>query len=174
MKSHARSTLVYVATAWIATATIPPSAVYAQAGSPLVARATGVASSTATSQVSGVAFHADESPIPRAKVQLRNLISGGIAGGAVANDAGQFVFLGMAPGIYIVELTSRSGKVLAVSDAFAVARAESATTFVREKGQPGSLENFFANAAIAVSSAAAATGITAILPEAKRPVSPQK
>ena len=107
-------------------------------------------------------------------MQLRNVVSGRVAGGVVTNEAGQFVFLEMTPGIYVVELTSRSGKVLAVSDAVAVARAEAATTFVREKGQPGPLENFFTNAAIVVSSAAAATGIAAVLPEAKRPVSPQK
>lgn len=173
MTSHARSTFVYLAVAWIAVAAVlTPSSVYAQPGPSLVPRST--VPGTTVSQISGVAFHADDSPIARAMLQLRNLVTGGVAGAAVANDAGQFVFLGMAPGIYIVELTSRRGKVLAVSDAVAVARTESAATFVREKGQPGSLENFFANAAVVVSSAAAATGITAIRPEAKRPVSPQK
>ena len=173
MTSYARSTLVYVATAWIAAGILTPAA-HAQGEAPPVARSAAALSGTDTSQISGAAFHADDTAIPRARVQLRNVVSGGIAGAAVANEAGQFVFLGVAPGIYIVELTSRSGKVLAVSDAVAVGRAESATTFVREKGQPGPLENFFTNAAVVVSSAAAATGITAILPEAKRPVSPQK
>ena len=173
MTSYARSTLVYVATAWI-TAGVLTTAAYAQPESARVAGPATLPSGTGASQISGAAFHADDTAIPRARVQLRNVISGGVAGAAVANDAGQFVFLDVAPGIYIVELTARGGKVLAVSDAVAVGRAESATTFVREKGQPGPMENFFTNAAIVVSSAAAATGITAILPEAKRPVSPQK
>jgi hypothetical protein len=175
MTPYVRSTLVCVATAWIGTAVLPPSPVHAQSRPSLVASSmTAVRSETGATAISGVAFHADDSPIPRAKVQLRNVVSGDVAGAAAANDVGQFVFLGMAPGIYIVELTSRSGKVLAVSDGVAIAHGESATTFVREKGQPGSMENFFANAAVVVSSAAAATGIMAILPEAKRPVSPQK
>ena len=169
MTSYARSALVCVATACITTAILAPPAAYAQPGSTLVPGAM-----TTAGQISGAAFHADDTPIPKARVQLRNVVTGGVLGAAVANDAGQFVFLGMAPGIYIVELTTRSGKVLAVSDAVSVARAESATTFVREKGQPGPLEHFFTNASVAVSTAAAATGITALWPEAKRPVSPQK
>jgi hypothetical protein len=174
MTSHARSTIVFVATACMAAAILTPPAAYAQAGSPLVARSTALSSGSGASQISGAAFHADDTPIARAKVQLRNVVSGVLSGATVANDTGQFAFLGMPPGIYIVELTSRGGHVLAVSDAVAVARAESATTFVRENGRPGPFKDLFGNAAIAISSVAATTGITAILPEAKRPVSPQK
>ena len=173
MTAYARSPLIHVGIAWIVATILAPAA-YAQPGSPLAARSAASGSGSAVSQIAGAAFHADDTPIARAKLQLRNVESGVLSGAAVANEAGQFVFAGMSAGIYIVELTSRSGKVLAVSDAVAVARAESATTFVREHGNPGPLENLFANAAIAVSSAAAATGITAIRPEAKRPVSPQK
>jgi hypothetical protein len=174
MTSHARSTLVYVATAWIAAAILMPPAAYARPGSRQAAGPPSAPPESGASHISGAAFHADNRPIARAKLQLRNVVSGALSARAVANDAGQFVFQGIPPGIYIVELTSGNGKVLAVSDAVAVARAESATTFVRENGKPGSLENLFANAAIAVSTAAATAGITTIRAEAKRPVSPQK
>jgi hypothetical protein len=174
MTSHARSALVYVATACIVSSFITPGIVSAQPALSSQTPAAAQRGGTGATQIAGAAFHADDTPIPRAKLQLRNLISGTIAGAAVANDRGQFVFVDMTPGIYIVELISRSAKVLAVSDAVAVGRGDSATTFVRESGRPGSLQDLFVNAAIAVSSIAATTGITAISPQAKRPVSPQK
>jgi hypothetical protein len=172
MTSHARSAFVYVATACMASWLVMPSVVHAQAAAPDAT--IPVAPRSAATQVSGVAFHVDDTPIARAKLQLRNVVSGTIAGAAVANQGGQFVFIDITPGIYVVELISRSAKVLAVSDAVAVARGESATTFVRESSRPGDFQDFFVNAAIAVSSVAATTGITTVSPQAKRPVSPQK
>jgi hypothetical protein len=124
--------------------------------------------------LSGVAFHVDNTPIGGAKLRLRNVETGEAAGMADANGAGQFVFKNMAPGIYIVELMSGSSRIVGISAAVSMARGDSAATFVRETNKPASFRDLFVNSSLAVSSAAAALGVTAVSPQAIRPASPEK
>jgi len=171
MRSHAPSAL-YVLTAGIAAWLSMPVAVAAQsvsAGGPSAA-----ASTHGSTTISGAAFHMDNTPVPHAKLRLRNIETGALTGAAEANGAGQFVFKQVMPGMYIVELVASNARITAISNVLLAARGESLTTFVRETGKSASLRDLFANSSLAIASAAAAMGVTAVSPQAIRPVSPQK
>ena len=114
--------------------------------------------------IHGVVWNADNGPIPGARVQLRNLVTGKIHGTAVANEAGQFAFNPTEGGRYVVELLGPSGKVTAAGQAFVIAPGESVATFVRMGTRVRWFTGLFSNAAAAVSSTAASQGITAIAP----------
>lgn len=121
--------------------------------------------------IQGVAWHADNSPVQYAKVRLRNVVTGRIQSGTIAGIDGRFGFQQMPPGAYLVELVDEDGRVLAVGHTFALAAGETVATFVRLPAKAPWFHGFFSNAAALVASAAAATGITAVAPEAVPPVS---
>jgi hypothetical protein len=121
--------------------------------------------------VVGVAWQADNTPIPGARLRLRDVSTGRSAAHTVANESGRFTFQDVLPGSYVVELVDPNGKVLTVGHSFTVARGETVATFVRLGTRGPWFNGFFANAAAAVASAAAAAGVTAIAPEGMRPVS---
>jgi hypothetical protein len=81
-------------------------------------------------------------PIPYAKVLLRNIRTGQIEARATANEEGQFSFLDLANSNYIVELIGPDGSVVASSEMVALA--------------PGDLKE--ATVRIAVNSAAVMAG----------------
>ena len=122
---------------------------------PVAARATSI---------QGNAWTAENAPIPRARLRLRNVTSGKIDGTAIANEAGQFTFSNMEPGTYLVELVSESASVLAVSHVFTIGADETVATFVRLGNRAPGLLGFFENAATAVASGAASLGIGALAP----------
>jgi hypothetical protein len=144
----------------------------------LAVAATGVAASLAPvsargTSVEGAAWNADDTPIPEARVRLRNVDSGRIAAAAVADQAGQFTFANLESGTFLVELVSESGRVLAVGHVFTIAPGETVATFVRLGAKAPWYAGFFSNAAAAAAAAAASQGITALAPVA-RPVSRNK
>jgi hypothetical protein len=122
--------------------------------------------------VLGVAWQADSSPIPYARLRLRNTLTGRIAAHTIANDDGRFSFTSVEPGSYLIELVSEGGKILALGHAFTIAPGETLATFVRLGTRVPWFAGFFSNAAAAVASSAAAAGVTAVAPDAMRPVSP--
>jgi hypothetical protein len=126
---------------------------------------------TRATSIQGVAWHADNSPVKFAKIRLRNIVTGRIQAGVVANEDGRFVFADMPPGGYLVELVNDDGQVLAVGHTFTIGEGETVATFVRLPAKTPWFQGFFSNAAAIVATAAAATGITAIAPEAVPPVS---
>ncbi len=63
--------------------------------------------------IMGAAWRSDNSPIPAAKIRLRNVITARIEGTAIANDLGQFSFNEIDGGSYVIELVSDGGKILA-------------------------------------------------------------
>ena len=119
----------------------------------------------------GTAWYADNTPIPFARVRLRNVSSGRIESHAAANERGQFAFQDVESGSYMIELVTEQGRVLTVGHTFSVAPGETVATFVRLGTRVPWLTGFFTNAAAAVASGAAAAGVTASAPEALRPVS---
>ena len=119
----------------------------------------------------GSAWKSDNTPIPFAKLRLRNLLTGKIEASTTADVAGQFVFDKIAGGSYLVELVSDTGKVLALSHPFTVGSGETVATFVRLGTKVPWFDGFFASAALAVAAGAAAAGLTAVAPEQVRPVS---
>lgn len=121
--------------------------------------------------VLGAAWHSDNTPIPFARVRLRNLVTGQIQSAVTADEDGQFAFEQIERGGYLVELVSEDGRILAVSHTFSVAPGETVATFIRLGTKVPWFNGFFRNAALAVAASAAATGLTAVAPEEVRPVS---
>jgi FtsP/CotA-like multicopper oxidase with cupredoxin domain len=122
--------------------------------------------------IMGAAWHADNSPIPYARLRLRNAATGRMHAHTIANELGQFAFRSVETGSYIVELVTEAGKVLTVGQTFSVAPGETVATFVRLGTRVPWFNGFFANAAAAVSATAAATGVTAVAPEQMTCASP--
>jgi hypothetical protein len=114
--------------------------------------------------VLGVAWKVDNTAIPNARVQLRNLVSGKVEANAVADDLGQFSFPRIEGGTYVVELVGENGRILTVGHAFVIAPGETVATFVRLGTKVPWFIGFFQNAASAVAATAASQGITAIAP----------
>jgi hypothetical protein len=117
-----------------------------------------------STSVLGVAWKVDNTPIPGARVQLRNLVSGKVEAKAVADENGQFTFPHLDGGSYVVELVGESGRIVTVGHAFVIAPGETVATFVRLGTKVPWFSGFFGNAATAVASTAAGQGITAIAP----------
>jgi hypothetical protein len=149
---------------------IVPSAAASPAGIVTTHRMEAVGSAS----IMGTAWKADNTPIPQAKVRLRDVGSGKTLAAAIANEAGQFTFSDIEPGSYIVELVSDKGRVLAVGHTLAVGAGETIVTFVRLGTKVPWFDGFFVNAAASVAAAAASMGVTAVAPQEMRPVSPQK
>jgi hypothetical protein len=135
------------------------------AGAPPVrasVRTTGGA--THTTSVLGAAWNADNAPIARARLQLRNVISGRVEATTVADERGEFTFAGIEGGTYVVELVSADGRILVVGHPFAIATGETVSTFVRLGTKVPWYSGFFGNAAAAAATTAASQGITALAP----------
>lgn len=129
------------------------------------AKASLTAAATRVTSIRGAAWNADNSPIPNARLRLRDVATGRIAATTVANDVGQFTFDRVEGGSYIIELVSETGKILTVGHTFIVAPGETVATFVRLGAKVPWFEGFFANAGSAVAASAASLGVTAIAPE---------
>jgi hypothetical protein len=119
----------------------------------------------------GVAWNADNTPLPGARLRLRNVLIGKVEATTVANDLGQFSFTEVEPGAYLVELVSDTGRLLTVGHTFTVGPEETVATFIRLGTKVPWADGFFRNAAGALAAAAASTGVTAIAPEKRTCVS---
>jgi hypothetical protein len=119
-------------------------------------------------RIVGTVWTAENTPIAMARLRLRNATTGRIEATVVANDAGQFVIPGIEGGPFVVEYLSSDDRVLAVGNAFIVAPGETVATFIRLGANKPWYVGFFSNAATAVVSGAAATGITAFAPVQRR------
>jgi hypothetical protein len=120
-----------------------------------------------------VAWDSDNSPIPKAKVRLRNTHSGRVEANTVTGEEGQFAFNSISGGSYVVELLSDLDRVLAVGQTFRVEAGETVATFVRLPPRRPRLAGLFSNAAVAAIAAAASVGVTAMGTNGSRPISPQ-
>ncbi len=118
-----------------------------------------------TTSVMGAAWNSDNTPIPAAKLRLRNVLTGRMEATAVASDLGQFEFTGIEAGSYVIELVSDSGRIIAIGHAFTVEPGETVATFVRLAAKAPWFKGFFGNAASAIAAVAASTGVTAVAPE---------
>ena len=124
--------------------------------------------------IQGGAWHANNTPIPAARLRLRSVVTGKVAATTEANAAGEFTFSDIAAGTYLVELVSDGGKVLAVGQTFTVAPGETVATFVRLGPRVPWYNGFFGNAALAVASTAAVAGVAAMAPGVVTSVSPNR
>lgn len=168
-RSHSSVRSVGQCAAWIVLV-----AMAIQIGAPLQGDASSSPAGEAAT-VRGVAWTSDNSPIPKARVRLRNTHSGRVEANAVTGEDGQFTFDRIEGGSYVVELLGDSDRVLAVGQSFRVEAGETVATFVRLPPQRRWLAGFFSNAAVAAIAAAASAGVTAMGPSTSgsRPISPQ-
>ncbi len=142
----------------------PAAYLMARAGRPLVA--------VGITTVIGWAREADNAPVRRARLQLRNVVTGYIEATAVADDAGEFAFEGFEGGTYVVELVDDGNDVLGVGQVFNVAPGETVATFLKLAEAPSFVTGLFQNTASSVLSAAAGAGVIGVVPTGD-PISPE-
>src|SRR3954470_3808275 len=65
-------------------------------------------------------LNSDNSPVPNARVRLRNVQTGRVVSTGEASITGQFVFAAVAQSSSVVELVSDTGKVVAVGPSFRI------------------------------------------------------
>lgn len=135
--------------------------------------AAGASFGTRATAILGAAWTAENAPIKRANLRLRNVVSGKVQATAVANDAGQFAFENVPGGSYVVELVNGSGHIEVVGHVFSIAPGQTVATFVRTGTKVPWFNGFFNNIVSSVASTAASQGVTAIAPVA-RAVSPNQ
>jgi hypothetical protein len=114
-----------------------------------------------TGWVLGTAWRGDTTPLPRARIRLRNIQTGRGIAVAVTNSDGRFRFDLIDPGAYVVELLAEDDKVLATGDLFGVAAGMQSITVVRLNTKSPWFGGFFGNAAAAAIAAASTLGVTA-------------
>jgi hypothetical protein len=114
-----------------------------------------------TGTVQGTAWRGDTTPLPQARIRLRNIQTGRGVAVAVTNSDGRFRFDLVEPGAYVVELLSATDKVIAVGDLFGVSADMQSITFVRLSTTSPWFAGFFGNAAAAAIAAASTLGVTA-------------
>jgi hypothetical protein len=138
---------------------------------PAKAGARVAAASSRSTVVMGSAWGPNNTPIPGARLQLRNVVNGKIVARAIADDAGRFAFANLEGGTYVVEMINDAGKIVSIGHAFGVAPGESVATFVRLGTKTPWLPSFFSNTATAFSNTATAVttaasneGILALAP----------
>jgi hypothetical protein len=123
-------------------------------------RSAGAAVNAAT--VLGNAWKADNSPLPHARLRLRNVTTGRLAATTVANASGQFSFDNAEPGSYVIELVDEREKVIALGQIFSLGPGETVATFVRLGARAPWFTGFFSNAATTAVTAASSLGVTAL------------
>lgn len=128
---------------------------------------------TRNSFIVGNAWNSDNTPLPDARLRLRDVVTGHVIAATTAYATGHFAFPPVAPGTYLVELVNEDAKILCVGNVFGIGPGETVATFVRLGTKVPWFAGFFNNAAAALAVTAASYGITALAP-AGRPASAGK
>ena len=82
-------------------------------------------------KVFGTAYAADNSPIPYARLQLRNVTSGFVEATTTADETGAFTFGNIEGGTYVVEALDANSNVLGVGQVFSLAPGETMAIFLK-------------------------------------------
>ena len=126
--------------------------------------------------IRGVALTATNHPLADARVRLRNARTGRVAGVKTTDQAGLFEFASVEPGSYIVELVTSKDEALAASDLLNPNGGDLLSTIVKlpyEIPAGGLLFGHMSASALAITAAAAAAGVLAIVATGSD-VSPRK
>lgn len=134
----------------------------AAAGPTQTTRAPASASAVVRTTILGAAWKADNTPLPHARLRLRNVTTGRAEAATIANGRGQFTFSNIEPGSYVIELVNDEGRVLAVGQTFSLGPGETVATFVRLGARAPWFTGFFSNAALSAIAAASSLGVTAL------------
>lgn len=90
---------------------------------------------TGQTQIIGVVIDIRQIPVAHAKVRLRNLNTGRVEQDAETNDKGEYAFQILEPGTFVVEMVLTDGRIIALSNAGALARYETLQTVVQLPGR---------------------------------------
>ena len=112
------------------------------------------------------------SPIPFARLLLRNTLNGQVEARAIADGQGAFTFLDVVPSGYIVELLGADGAVIATSEFVPVALGDFKETLVRAAGGLAAFGDVAGTADEPVG-LAASSGVTRVT-EPETSISPQR
>ena len=118
--------------------------------------------STKGGTVTGTVWRANDSPLPNASLQLRDVTTGQVVRATRGDELGRFTFQKVDAGSYIVELVDGKGKVLALGEMFTIGPSETVATVVRLGTSTAWYGGFFGNAAAAAIAAAVTVGVTAL------------
>jgi len=110
----------------------------------------------------GSVVDGSDRPVPAARLRLRDLETGRIVMTTRGDEEGRFQFSGVPAGAYVVELVDDGSHVLGLTQSFTTAPGETARVVLRVASRMRWYEGFFANAATAAVSSAAALGITSV------------
>lgn len=92
-------------------------------------------------RVIGTVIDIRQVPVARAKVQLRNLLTGAVDQVVESNENGEYEFDMDASGSYIVEMVLVDGYVISLSNAGSVARNETLQTVIQLPGRWDAVRN---------------------------------
>lgn len=123
----------------------------------------------------GFARTALNTPIPFARLVLRNISTGLIEARATADEEGRFLFLDVFPSGYIVELLGTDGSVVATSELVPLALGDLRQTTIRVaavRGLTATFGNTLEPTAYEPITAAADSGVGPTTPQA--PISPSR
>lgn len=96
-------------------------------------------SAQADTKIIGTVIDLRQVPVSNVKVQLRNLVTGQVQQSTETNENGEYEFLIVDPGTYVVEMVLVDGYVVALSNAGSLARYETLQTVVQLTGRWDSL-----------------------------------
>jgi hypothetical protein len=113
-------------------------------------------------------------PLGRARLVLRNVMSGLVEAWATADENGRFAFVDVMPSGYVVELIGSDGAVAATSEFISVGAGDLRQTQVRLAGRTGLAPFGVLDATAPSQTAAAAAGGARAVAEPGRPISPQR
>ena len=151
----------------------------------LAARAPRGGQAQGLASIAGNATTSTGQTIANATVQLRDLVTGSLAGTTTSSATGTFAFVGLQAGSYAVEVVSAAGQIIATSASIAVSAGATITgitvsaTAAALAGAAaatvaGAGAAVGASTAIVVTSVAAAAGIAGAVAASTQTASPSR
>jgi hypothetical protein len=132
-----------------------------------VAFATALAAQ-GTATLSGTARSSNGQPIEDCTAQLRDVVTGQLVGTTKCDRAGAFMFTGLNPGNYVVEIVNAQGVVVGTSAVSAVAAGATVTMTVTAATAVAATSSGGISTAVILTALAAAAGVAAIVVVANR------
>jgi hypothetical protein len=83
-----------------------------------------------TGTINGIAQNAQGQNLANYTVRVRNVTTGQLAGSTTSGATGQFSFVGLDPGRYVVEIVNQAGDIIGTSAALSVAAGATVTITV--------------------------------------------
>jgi hypothetical protein len=86
-------------------------------------------------KVAGTILDLRRAPVPRARIQLRDLSNGLVVQEGLSNDAGDYEFTVAEPGTYVVEMVDDAGRVIGLSSAGALSQFQTMAAMIQLPGR---------------------------------------